>query len=145
MRYDHFYPFQQAATFRTPPIPSRNPIPMNSGFHPFHTFGQIAKQLPTNAPINPTSKLDSFLQTADKLFTTAQNYTPYIQQAVPMVKNLPSLYRMYKGFQNLPDAQTQTPRRTNTTTNRSHRREYQEATDYTTKPSKPRIFQPPFD
>lgn len=151
MRYDSFYPFQQLSAIPRQPLPPAQFLQAR-GANPLFSLGQMAQQLPKQLPTSsaPLSKLDSFLQTADKLFVTAQNYTPYIQQAVPMVKNLPSLYRMYKGFQNLPDIQSPKsnaqPTRKNPSQSHRNRRETSlEPSDLTTKPSKPRIFQPPLD
>lgn len=148
MRYDNFYPFQQQAAFRQLPMTPNNFLPAH-GMQALSAFRQLPFPRQTPLPTNATSKLDSFLHTADKLFSTAQNYTPYIQQAVPMVKNLPALYRMYKGFQGLPDVnktnnkQTKAPRRAASPSNR--RQNLPEQSDLTPKPSKPRIFQPPFE
>lgn len=151
MRYDSFYPFQQQVTpFTQLPFSPQNFFP-SRGINPFASFGQSPPQIPI--PVSPTSKVDSFLQSADKLFSTAQSYTPYIKQAAPMVKNIPSLYRMYKGFQGLPDANS------NTTNSNTKQREPRRPVDFggrrqdpppqridlTPKPSMPRIFQPPFE
>lgn len=55
-------------------------------------------------PVQEPSKIGSFLQQANSLFNSAKTYTPYIQQAMPMVKNIPSLLKLYKGFSGLPAA-----------------------------------------
>lgn len=149
MRYDSFYPFQhQASAFRHLPMPPNHFLPpqASQGMQAFSAFKNIPQPPRSPLPTNPTGKIDSFLQTADKLFSTAQSYKPYvqqIQQAVPMMKNLPSLYRMYKGIKGLPDAnpsnnQSKAPRRSSTPSNRKE-------SEYTSKPSRPLIFQPPFE
>jgi len=145
MRYDSFYPFQHQAFRHLPPLPPNHFLPPQ-GTEAFSGLKNIPLSPHSPLPTNPTGKIDSFLQTADKLFSTAQSYKPYvqqIQQAVPMMKNLPALYRMYKGIKGLPDAnsnnnQTKAPRRSSTSANRKE-------SDYTTKPSRPLIFQPPFE
>ncbi len=49
-------------------------------------------------------RIDQFLQSTGQFMKTAQTYAPYVQQAVPMFKNIPALFRLYKGFQNAPNA-----------------------------------------
>lgn len=146
---NHFYPFQQAASFNQTSFSPQNFLPAR-GMNPFGGFGP---QMQPPVPVTPPSKFDSILQTADKLFNTAQSYTPYIKQAGPMMKNIPSLYRMYKGFKGLPDADTDAApdrRRSSRSSNRPDsrppaRQRTREQVDLTPKPSKPRIFQPPFE
>ena len=47
-------------------------------------------------------KLQSFMDTANRFLATAQSFQPLVQQATPMFRNLPALWRLYKGFQGLP-------------------------------------------
>ena len=70
-------------------------------------LGAMGGQIPgaaAGAPMQPPSKIASFFQSADSLFNSAKTYTPYIQQAMPMMKNIPSLFKLYKGFSGLPAA-----------------------------------------
>lgn len=139
MRYNYFYPFQQVSHFSQMPTQPPASFLAGRGFQQMGQFKGIPNQAPSMA--NLPSKMDSFLQSADKLFATAQQVSPYIQQAAPMVKNLPSLFRLYKGFQGLPDANTtQQSKQTRPITPSI---DQTKAYDYTPKPSKPRIFQPP--
>lgn len=127
-----------------------NPVPMN-------TMPPIPPQLPgvgaaaaataaTGAP-----RLEGFLAGANSLFENAQKFTPYIQQATPMFKNLPALWRLYRGFKgsSTPDplesstivAPVERPPRQP----RRSRQERPQSVPVTLKPSVPMIFQPPFD
>ncbi|MBD8031890.1 VrrA/YqfQ family protein [Solibacillus merdavium] len=108
-------------------------------------------------------RLEGFLAGANSLFSNAQKFTPYIQQAAPMFKNLPALWRMYRGFKDSPDPlesstvamPTERPRGDTTPGERSQRersgrgrgsRQNPEPVQpIATKPSRPMIFQPPFD
>ncbi|QCR32905.1 VrrA/YqfQ family protein [Lysinibacillus sp. SGAir0095] len=49
-----------------------------------------------------TPKLQTFMDTANRFLSTAQSFQPFVQQATPMFRNLPALWRLYKGFQGLP-------------------------------------------
>ena len=140
MRYNHFYPFQQASHFSH--MPMQPPTNFLAG-SPLKHMGLRGVPNPTPNVANVPSKMDSLLKSADKLFATAQQVSPYIQQAAPMVKNLPSLFRLYKGFQGMPDVNTNNqPRQTRPATPAKNPTEQY---DYTLKPSKPRIFQPSFE
>ena len=50
-------------------------------------------------------RLQSFMDTANRFLATAQSFQPLVQQATPMIRNLPALWRLYKGFQGLPKDQ----------------------------------------
>lgn len=96
------------------------------------------------------SKIGSFLQQANSLFNSAKTYTPYIQQAMPMVKNIPSLLKLYKGFQGLPAAgaaavaaDAAASEGAGSTRSRKASRQKGSFTPAEPLPSKPRIFQPP--
>lgn len=124
-----------------PRIPSG--FPMSSG------IGTFGGQMPM-PPVQGASKIGSFLQQANSLFNSAKTYTPYIQQAMPMVKNIPSLLKLYKGFQGLPSAGEKTGAAKATASDgagstKSGRSSRQNAsfTPPDPIPSKPRIFQPP--
>lgn len=112
MRYQSFYPF---ASNQSPPPPLGQP---GYGMPPFP--GQFPPQRPPfpaggmnqqafgpmqgEAPAQGTSKIDSYMQTANNFLNTAQQFAPVVQQFAPMVQNLPAMWRLYKGFQSLPDA-----------------------------------------
>lgn len=124
-----------------PRIPSG--FPMSSG------IGTFGGQMPM-PPVQGASKIGSFLQQANSLFNSAKTYTPYIQQAMPMVKNIPSLLKLYKGFQGLPSTGEKTGAAKATASDgagstKSGRSSRQNAsfTPPDPIPSKPRIFQPP--
>lgn len=150
MRYQSFYPFAHQPNFPNrqqqfhantvmPPM-QNNPQQSNASpqFDPFSNAspGQSGNQGP--------SKLDSYMQTADRFLTTAQQFAPIVQQFAPMVSNLPAMWRLYKGFQSMPDQPSSTrasagnpasappPNRAATPVQPSGPR-----------PSTPRIFQPP--
>ena len=100
------------------------------------------------------SKIGSFLQQANSLFNSAKTYTPYIQQAMPMVKNIPSLLKLYKGFQGLPAAgaaagagavaaEAAASEGASSAKSRKSSRQNGSFTPADPVPSKPRIFQPP--
>lgn len=130
-----------------------NTMPMNA--MPMNAMPPIPPQLPGVPAATAASaatgvpRLEGFLAGANSLFENAQKFTPYIQQATPMFKNLPALWRMYRGFKNAPDplesstivAPVERP-------SRQPRRSRQQSQQYipiTTKPSVPMIFQPPFE
>jgi hypothetical protein len=50
---------------------------------------------------NPDS-LTGFLNNTQKVLNTAQSIGPMIQQYGPIVKNLPMMWKLYKGFKDLP-------------------------------------------
>ncbi|MFT9818021.1 VrrA/YqfQ family protein [Lysinibacillus sp. NPDC056185] len=119
-------------------------FPMSSG------IGAFGGQMPMQEP----SKIGSFLQQANSLFNSAKTYTPYIQQAMPMVKNIPSLLKLYKGFQGLPAAGAAAgagavaagaaaSAGAGSTKSRKASRQNGSFTPAEPLPSKPRIFQPP--
>lgn len=96
-------------------------------------------------------RLEGFLAGANSLFENAQKFTPYIQQATPMFKNLPALWRLYRGFKGSPSpdplesstivAPVERPPRQP----RRARQERPQSVPITPKPSVPMIFQPPFE
>jgi YqfQ-like protein len=51
---------------------------------------------------NPSS-INGFLVNTQKVLNTAQQVGPMIQQYGPMVKNLPVMWKLYRGFKNAPD------------------------------------------
>ncbi len=50
------------------------------------------------------SKIDGYMQTANRLINTAQQYAPVVNQFAPMMRNLPAMWRLYKGFQSIPSS-----------------------------------------
>ena len=63
--------------------------------------GGILKTLADPAAIN------GFLNNTQQVLKTAQQFGPMIQQYGPLVRNLPSIWKLYKGLKNLPDAEDQ--------------------------------------
>ncbi|OEC00526.1 4-hydroxy-3-methylbut-2-enyl diphosphate reductase [Lysinibacillus sphaericus] len=141
-----FYP---PGGFPQPRIPGG--FPMSGGMR-----GAFGGQMPT-PPVQEPSKIGSFLQQANSLFNSAKTYTPYIQQAMPMVKNIPSLLKLYKGFSGLPAAgaaagaaaaATDAAAASNVAGSTRTRRSTQKSASTPPRqplPSKPRIFQPPME
>jgi YqfQ-like protein len=70
--------------------PSRN-VPSGTG-----GIGSILQTLS-----NPDS-LTGFLNNTQQVLRTAQSIGPMIQQYGPIVKNLPMMWKLYKGFKDLP-------------------------------------------
>ncbi|WP_251027805.1 YqfQ family protein [Bacillus sp. ISL-41] len=54
------------------------------------------------------SALNGFLTNTQKVLNTAQQFGPMIQQYGPLVRNLPSMWKLYRGLKDLPDAEEQT-------------------------------------
>ena len=107
-------------------------------------FGGGPSQSPTgmgNAGTPQLSnRMEQYLQTADQFLSTAQRLTPMVQQVAPMVQNIPALWKIYRGFQAMPDA-TATASAASAVT-----RSVGAATSAiprATGASIPRIFQPP--
>jgi hypothetical protein len=53
------------------------------------------------------SALNGFLTNTQKVLNTAQQFGPMIQQYGPIVRNLPSMWKLYRGLKDLPDADEQ--------------------------------------
>ncbi|WP_071395792.1 VrrA/YqfQ family protein [Bacillus tuaregi] len=51
---------------------------------------------------NPSS-LNSMLSNTQKVLSTAQQVGPIVQQYGPIVKNLPTLWKLYRGFKDAPE------------------------------------------
>ena len=113
MRYESFYPFS-----RNQPPPQR---PQGFGMRPFPGQAQpprLPNQLgrPSNPFIDPRqgsgglpsgqgpSKIDGYMQTANRFLNTAQQFAPVAQQFAPMMRNLPAMWKLYKGFQSMPSS-----------------------------------------
>lgn len=110
MRYESFYPFARA---QNSPFAMRQPF---RGPQQQQNFSQIPRQpfqgspmgnpfgSSAPAPFQNTSKMEMYMQTANRFLNTAQQYAPLVQQIAPMFQNLPAMWRLYKGFQSLPSA-----------------------------------------
>lgn len=95
--------------------------------------------LPTPPIVTPAiapSKIEQFLQSTGQFMKTAQTYAPYVQQAMPMIKSLPALISLYKGFQDSPTVEDR-PKRQPKKANYAPER-----TPIKSKPSLPKIYQP---
>lgn len=62
--------------------------------------GSILKSLS-----NPTN-LSGFLNNTQQVLKTAQSIGPMIQQYGPLVKNLPAMWKLYKGLKDAPSGET---------------------------------------
>lgn len=65
---------------------------------------------------NPAS-INGFLTNTQKVLNTAQQIGPIVQQVQqygPIVKNLPAMWRLYRGLKNIPDANTEEETETKT-------------------------------
>ena len=90
-------------------------------------------------------RIEQFLQSTGQFMKTAQTYAPYVQQAVPMFKNIPALFRLYRGFQNSPNANerpTSSKRSSKSSESSKSAKQPKRTVDYTPKPSLPKIYQP---
>ncbi|AWE06827.1 hypothetical protein DCE79_05195 [Lysinibacillus sp. 2017] len=136
------------------PIPPQIPPQIPSQF-PSQFPSQLPTQFPTQLPtqaVGGAPRLESFLAGANSLFTNAQKFTPYVQQAAPMFKNLPALWRLYKGFKGSPDDDVLDSSTAVAPVERRGRRQRQQQeqqeqqrTPLKNRPSVPMIFQPPFE
>lgn len=88
------------------------------------------------------SKLDQFLKTTDQLMKTAKTYEPYIQQATPLLKNLPAMWKLYKGFTSSNDSPSRERPAQRISSNRKPSVAARQPV--VENPSIPRIYQPPF-
>jgi len=70
-----------------------------------------------NSLTNPAS-INGFLTNTQKMLQTAQQVGPMIQQYGPLVKNLPAMWKLYRGLKDLPD-QEQEDEEGKTNTNES--------------------------
>lgn len=144
-------PFYSPPNFMMNQMPMSMPprFPMYAPYFaraPFVSQMPIPPQIPAQA-VGGAPRLESFLAGANSLFSNAQKYTPYIQQAAPMFKNLPALWRLYKGFKDSPDvleSTTAVTPRERRSSNRDNRLA-QQNTPLQNRPSVPMIFQPPFE
>lgn len=115
MRYESFYPFarnqpqpprQQAAGFNPYARPPQGQQPFFG--MPNNQFagprqGQAIPNQQQGAPAG-LSKMEGYMETANRFLNTAQQYAPVVQQFAPMMRNLPAMWKLYKGFQSMPPA-----------------------------------------
>lgn len=159
LRYESFYPF---AHNQSPPPAPRQQGP---GFNPFVGPSQ---NLPTHQsqanpgqPMQPRlpgqpgqpglpgqpgqgpSKVEAYMQTAQQFMNTAQQFAPVVQQFAPMVKNLPAMWRLYKGFQSLPNTGAPSIGSGGIPPGAAPSPSQFTAANTGPQPSVPRIFQPP--
>lgn len=116
-------------------VPMRMPIPQIS---PMQSFQQMSPFQSLQQMTPQVSRLDQFLQTTDKLMKTAEQYGPYVQQAMPLMRNLPALYNIYKGFKSIPNEENSGP----APVAPSPSRREQPIQSYEQRPSLPKIYQP---
>lgn len=167
MRYPMFSPYQmRGPMFSQMPMQMPRQAPLQSSTPDLAELGAAglagagAAGLAGAAAAGGTPRLDSFLSGANSLFSNAQKFTPYVQQAAPMFKNIPALWRMYKGFRGNPDTSADLARdifestaitptapaaQRNTQSQPNASRTSRPSTPGTSRPSVPKIFQPPFN
>lgn len=152
MRYESFYPFRnQAQMPPRSPMPNYRP-PMGSGNPPFprdpRSGGGFAPPPFPGSPQSPgqsmpnSSKIDQYMQTANRFMNTAQQFAPLVQQFAPMVQNLPAMWKLYKGFQALPNADSN-PSSAQASINSRPQTSVTPTNSAVERASTPRIFQPP--
>lgn len=150
MRYQSFYPFsnQQQPMRQMPPAsqlpPGSQPFPQGMGMQQNSGFQQANNQqmrAGVGAGADGPSRADQYMQTANRFLNTAQQFAPLVQQFAPMIQNLPAMWKLYKGFQAMPDASAPPSiARGNTPTPPAS----SGPRPIVEQPSSPRIFQPPF-
>jgi len=152
LRYESFYPF---ARNQSPPPTQRQ---QGFGFPPpFPGAGQNFGQQNPSQGQNPgqsaqgsrttsgpgSSKMDSYMATANQFMNTAQQFAPVVQQFAPMVRNIPAMWRLYKGFQSLPSSGEQATTGGNAIQNIARSTAQLPISNTGPQPSVPKIFQPP--
>lgn len=102
---------------KVPPMPMRSPFPRQGGGllqkllgrkqqpppHPFQLFPPPPNE--TRGILQTLSnpeKINQFLANSQKVLDTAQQIKPMVEQYGPMIKNLPMLWKLYKGFRDIP-------------------------------------------
>lgn len=149
MRYESFYPFSDN---QSPPMRQQsfgaNPFiqpPQNPGQSP--QFNRPNNPFP-GAPADPAvgqgpSKMDAYMQTANRFLNTAQQFAPVAQQFAPMMRNLPAMWRLYKGFQSMPAAGGAAAAANQAVSGATRATTQAASSAQGPLPSMPRIFQPP--
>ena len=148
MRYESFYPF--AGNQSPPPRQQQfgaNPFmqpPQNPGQSP--QFNMQNNPFTRGGPSQPgaqgPSKVDGYMETANRFLNTAQQFAPVAQQFAPMMRNLPAMWRLYKGFQSMPSAGG-APSTGPAPSNAARATTQNTTAAQGPLPSVPRIFQPP--
>jgi Sec-independent protein translocase protein TatA len=80
---------------RGPMSPFGPAIPRNPG-SAVNNSGGILKAIS-----NPNA-VSGFLSNTQKVLNTAQQIGPLVQQYGPLVRNLPAMWKLYKGFKDIP-------------------------------------------
>lgn len=88
--------------FPGPAQPSGQPNQFGRPNNPFIDPRQGPQGFPPSG--QGPSKIDGYMQTANRLINTAQQYAPVVNQFAPMMRNLPAMWRLYKGFQSIPSS-----------------------------------------
>lgn len=136
--------FRRSSSLPYPANNFRMPPPLNRPTLPQGLPPGLPTGFPTAAAGAAPSKIDQFLKTTDQLMKTAKTYEPYIQQAKPLLKNLPAMWKLYKGFTNSSASPAQ-ERPKQRERNSSRTPEAQSTRQpLVENPSVPRIYQPPF-
>ena len=151
-RFPMYAPYMMRPSFpnQMPQMPQGPQMPQMPQGPQIPQMPQMPGQLPIpQQAVGGAPKLEGFLAGANSLFNNAQKFTPYIQQAAPMFKNLPALWRLYRGFKDTPDSD---PLESSTVVapverrrSRSRQQTQQQSTPIKDRPSVPMIFQPPFE
>jgi len=97
---------------------------------------------------NPSS-INGFLSNTQKILNTAQQVGPMVQQYGPIVKNLPSLWRLYRGLKDAPEFSNSETSSTDKKTTSINKKDFDsdqeseakaEATNRTPLPSTPKLY-----
>lgn len=90
----------------------------SGGSNPFSAFPARAAGRAATGPsgsggllktLTDPNALNGLLTNTQKVLNTAGQIGPVIQQYGPLVRNLPSLWRLYKGFKDLPSESEESP------------------------------------
>ena len=128
-------------------FPGNPDFPGNPGIPGIPGAGAGAAAATAAAAATTPFRLDQFMNQAGQFVQSAQKYAPMIQQARPMLKNLPALWRLYKGFQSTPatgeEQATRSPRaQERSVDTRTSRSSTRSTFNEETRPSIPKIYQP---
>ncbi|MBB6446003.1 YqfQ family protein [Bacillus benzoevorans] len=109
------------------------------GGAPRNLLGGMAGQNTARGPsilqslTNPSS-INGFLTNTQKVLNTAQQLGPLVQQVQqygPLVKNLPAMWRLYRGLKNVPDAETEEETETKTKAKSQSKKQHSDANEQT--------------
>lgn len=141
MRPPYFYPPSYTPTYvpvqRMSPFFMRPPLPVSPAIPSAPIDPATISQAIAPAVSSPLP-LTGFLANAQSLFNQAQQFTPYFQQAAPMLKNLPALWRMYRSFKGNTEEESSVAAP-------PPKKRKAKAEPLRTQPSIPKIYQPPYD